>query len=225
VGALTASIAHQLNQPLAGILTNAQAAARLLGSDPPDLREARASLADIVEDDRRASEVIVRMRELLRRGPDSIAAVDINALVDDVSRLLSSDAIIRNVELVLRLDPAPAVVEGDRVQLQQVVLNLIVNALEAVAEAASTDRRVVLRSKVETHAIEVSITDRGAGFNFGVEQAFDAFHTTKPGSMGLGLFVAKSIVQAHAGAIRAENNREGGATVSFTLPLAPAGPA
>jgi signal transduction histidine kinase/integral membrane sensor domain MASE1 len=223
VGALTASIAHQLNQPLAGILTNAQAATRLLGSDPPDLGEARASLADIVEDDRRASEVILRMRELLRRDPGSIGAVDVNALVGDVSRLLSSDAIIRNVELFLRLDARPAVVEGDRVQLQQVVLNLIVNALEAAAGGAPADRRVVVRSAVDRDAVEVAVVDRGPGFDGAEDRAFDAFYTTKTDGMGLGLFIAKSIVQAHAGVIHAANNRERGATVAFRLPLAPHG--
>ena len=220
MGALTASIAHQLNQPLAAILSNAQAAARLLGGNSPNLDEVRASLKDIVEDDRRASEVIVRMRELLRHDPGSLAAVDINTLVADVSHLLSSDAIIRNVELVLRLDPLPAIVRGNRVQLQQVVLNLIVNALEAVADGSSSDRRVIVRSLVAQDVVEVSVVDRGAGFNGSEERAFEAFYTTKPNGMGLGLSIAKSIVQAHEGVVQVASNREGGATVSFRLPLA-----
>jgi signal transduction histidine kinase/integral membrane sensor domain MASE1 len=221
VGALTASIAHQLNQPLAGILTNAQAAARLLQGDSPDLEEARASLGDIVEDDRRASEVIVRMRELLRRDSGAIAEVDMNALVGDVVRLVSSDAIIRNVELALQLAPARAVVRGDRVQLQQVVLNLLLNALEAAAERSLPDRRVVVRSTSDGHSVEVSVADRGTGFNGAQDRAFDAFYTTKRDGMGLGLSIAKSIVQAHAGVIHAADHRDGGAVVSFRLPLAP----
>jgi signal transduction histidine kinase/integral membrane sensor domain MASE1 len=225
VGALTASIAHQLNQPLAGILTNAQAATRLLGGDPPDLDEARASLRDIVEDDRRASEVILRMRELLRHDSDSLAELDINGLVSDVVRLLSSDAIIRNVDLVLRLDPVPAVVQGDSVKLQQVVLNLILNALEAVAEHATADRRVIVRSRVDRDVVEVSVVDRGMGFSGAEERAFEPFFTTKRAGMGLGLYIAKSIVQAHEGLMHATTNREGGATVSFSLPLAHPGAA
>jgi two-component system sensor kinase FixL len=225
VGALTASIAHQLNQPLAGILTNAQAATRLLGGDPPDLDEARASLRDIVEDDRRASEVILRMRELLRHDSDSLAELDINGLVSDVVRLLSSDAIIRNVNLVLRLDPVPAVVQGDSVKLQQVVLNLILNALEAVADHATADRQVIVRSRVDRDVVEVSVVDRGMGFSGAEERAFEPFFTTKRAGMGLGLYIAKSIVQAHEGLMHATTNREGGATVSFSLPLAHPGAA
>lgn len=220
VGALTASIAHQLNQPLTGILSNAQAAARLLWGDPPDVDEARASLADIVQDSRRASEVIVRMRELLRHDDGSAAEVEINTLAGDVARLLSSDAIMRNVTLVLHLDPRAAIVRGDRVQLQQVVLNLIVNAFDAVADGATRDKRVVLRSGIGADDVEVAVVDRGPGFKGCEDRAFDAFFTTKPGGMGLGLSIAKSIVQAHHGVVRAADNPGGGATVSFRLPLA-----
>jgi two-component system sensor kinase FixL len=151
--------------------------------------------------------------------------VDINTLVGDVVRLLSSDAIIRNVELELRLDPGPAVVRGDRVQLQQVVLNLIVNALEAMADRTVADRRVVVGSRSDGRFVEVSVIDRGAGFNGAEDHAFDAFYTTKRSGMGLGLSIAKSIVQAHDGVVRAANNRDGGATVSFRLPLAHPGTA
>ena len=223
VGALTSSIAHQLNQPLAGILANAQAAARLLGTDPPDLDEARASLADIVEDDRRARDVIVRMRELLRHDSGAVEEVEVNALVAGVVRLLSSDAVIREVDVALCLDPTPAIVRGDQVQLQQVVLNLLFNALEAAGDPAAVERQVIVRSACEGGFVEVSVADSGAGFNGGADRAFEAFYTTKRDGMGLGLSIAKSIVQAHGGVVRAADNRDGGATVSFRLPMAPAG--
>ena len=221
MGALTASIAHQLNQPLTGILSNAQAARRFLAAAAPDLDEARASLEDIMEDDRRATEVILRMRDLLRKDDGLLADIDLNALVGDVVRLVSSDAIIRNVALVTQLEAGAAVVRGDRVQLQQVVLNLIVNALEAFGERRTRDRRVIVRSSLAArNLVEISVSDNATGFDGGEEFAFEAFHTTKAGGMGLGLSIARSVVEAHAGVIRAADNREGGATVSFRVPLA-----
>jgi C4-dicarboxylate-specific signal transduction histidine kinase len=220
MGALTASIAHQLNQPLTGIMANAQAAQRFLAASSPDLQEVRTSLQDIMEDDRRASEVIVRMRELLRKDNVSPAEIEINGLVRDVVRLLTSDAIIRNVAVVLQLDDGPALVRGDRVQLEQVVLNLIVNALEALDARGARDRRVLVRSgRSGRRFVEVSISDNGPGFDGALASVFEAFFTTKPAGMGLGLSIARSVVEAHAGMIRAANNPEGGATVSFRLPL------
>lgn len=222
LGALTASIAHQLNQPLTGILTNAQAARRFLAGSAPDLEEARLTLDDIMQDDRRASEVIVRMREFLRKDTGPIQNVDLHAVVREVARLVSSAAIIRNTELILNLDEAPAIVHGDRVQLQQVVLNLIVNALEAFGESRPSDRRIVVGSCCSRgDVVEIEVTDNGEGFKGLEESAFEAFYTTKPGGMGLGLSIARSIVEAHAGLIRAANKPDGGATVSFRVPLAP----
>ena len=220
MGALAASIAHQLNQPLTGILANAQAVSRVLAAPAPELAEARAALDDIIDDNRRASEVIVRMRELLRKGSATITEFDLSMLVGDVTRLLSSDAIIRGVSLVLDCDDAAAVVRGDRIQLQQVILNLIVNALESFPSESASDRRVVVRCKRATAGtVEVSVIDNGAGFDGIEDRAFEAFYTTKQNGMGLGLSIAKSIISAHSGGIRANSNAEGGATVSFTLPL------
>jgi C4-dicarboxylate-specific signal transduction histidine kinase len=221
MGALTASIAHQLNQPLTGILSNAQAARRLLAAAPPDLAEAGLALDDIIADDRRASDVIVRMREFLRKDTGRLEDVDLNAVIGDVARLVSSDAIIRNVELKLKLDRRPALVRGERVQLEQAVLNLVVNALEAFGEPHRADRRVTVRSCCcSQDLVEVSVVDNGCGFNGAEEFAFEALYTTKQAGMGLGLSIARSIVEAHAGAIRARDNAEGGATVSFLLPVA-----
>lgn len=221
MGALTASIAHQLNQPLTGILANAQAARRLLAAPEPDLEEARRTLDDIMDDDRRAHEVIVRMRDFIRKDSGLTGPVDLNEVLNDVARLLNSDAVIRNVSIVLQSDGSAAVVHGDRVQLQQVVLNLIVNALESFAEPTARNRRVVVRSRCSGRdLVEVEVIDNGGGFIVPPESAFEALQTTKPAGMGLGLSIARSIIEAHAGSIRASNNPDGGATVSFRLPLA-----
>jgi signal transduction histidine kinase len=221
MGALTASIAHQLNQPLTGILLNAQAARRFLAAPQPDLPEVSASLEHIIEDERRASDVIVRMRDFLRKDHAVIEDIDLNALVAGVARLVGSDAVFRNVALALQLDGIPAVVRGDPVQLQQVVLNLIVNALEAFGEGTAGDRRIVVRSaRLGEDFVEISVSDTGPGFSGPADGLFDAFYTTKPGGMGLGLSIARSIVEAHAGTIHLATERSGGATVAFKLPLA-----
>ena len=219
LGALTASIAHQLNQPLTGILANAQAAQRLLAADVPDLQEASLALEDIMDDDRRASEVIVRMRQFLRKETGARENVDMNAVVKEVARLVSSDAIIRNVTLIIQRGRGPAIVCGDRVQLQQVVLNLFVNALEALGDSRRFDGRIVVRSGITADEfVEVSVTDNGAGFACAEESAFEALYTTKPAGMGLGLSISRSIVEAHEGVIRAANQPDGGACVAFRLP-------
>ena len=221
MGALAASIAHQLYQPLTGILTNAQAARRFLSATPPDVDEARASLSDIIDDDRRAGEVIERMRELLRKDTAAMTAVDLNTVVADVARLLSSDAGIGDVDVSLQLEGGRALVRGDRVQLQQVVLNLLMNAFDAV-RGRPADRRVVVRcARLDHEFVEVAVIDSGEGFTDNADNAFEAFYTTKQNGMGMGLSIARLIVEAHAGAIRAMNNTDGGATVCFKLPLLP----
>jgi signal transduction histidine kinase len=220
VNALTASIAHQVNQPLTGIISNAQAAARLLVGDNPDVSEARASLHDIVEDGRRAKDVVLQMRGLLRPDDGAIDEMDLNAVVADVGRLVAGDATLRGVALEFKLEKAPAVVRGDRVQLQQVILNLMVNAVDAVADLPSQNRRVLVQSQQNTREVEVTIDDRGPGFRGAEWQAFEPFYTTKPNGLGLGLSIAKSIVEAHAGCVRISDHGNGGARVWFRLPLA-----
>jgi len=222
MGALTASLAHQLNQPLTGVLTNAQAAQRFLQSPRPDLGEVRASLSDIVNDSRRARDVIVRVRELLSKSDGSREDVDLRSIVNDVVRVVTSDAIIRDAAIDLQLGVSPALVHGDRVQLQQVVLNLIVNALEAVADRPHGDRMVIVRcARTSDDSFDLAVIDSGPGFAPGDEETmFEAFHTTKRNGMGMGLSIARSIVEAHGGTIRAWNNTAGGATVCCTLPVA-----
>jgi signal transduction histidine kinase/integral membrane sensor domain MASE1 len=222
MGELAASLAHELSQPLTGILTNAQAARRFLEMQAPDLDELRSILSDIVDDDRRASEVIQRLRELLRKGEPTFAPVDLHRLIRDVVRLVSSDAVIRNVSLTLDLGVGSPIVRGDRVQLQQVVLNLLVNGLDAVAECAEDERTVAVRAgNTDVHTVHVWVEDAGAGLRPGTEAlVFEPFYTTKPAGMGMGLAIARSIVEAHGGLIWAVNNPTRGAAFHVALPLA-----
>jgi two-component system sensor kinase FixL len=222
IGELTASLAHELNQPLTGILANAQAALRFLQATPPDLLELRSILSDIVADDKRAGEVIRRLRALLRKEEVQFKLLDLNALIRDVVKLLSSDALIRNISVKLDLDPGPALVSGDVVQLQQVVLNLLLNAMEAMAECVEERRFITVQSRItEDTSVHVSVQDAGPGFRQGTNHlAFEPFYTTKPTGMGMGLAVSKSIIEAHGGLIWAVDNPLVGATLHFSLPAA-----
>jgi two-component system, LuxR family, sensor kinase FixL len=226
IGELTASLAHELNQPLTGILANAQAALRFLDTAPPDLPEIRDILKDIVDDDKRAAEVIRRLRGLLRKEEVRFRLLDLNALIRDVAKLLSSDAIIRNIAVRLELVPEPVFVSGDGVQLQQVVLNLLLNAMEAMTESAEDDARAItVRTEcTEAKAVHVAVQDAGTGFRKGTQHlVFEPFYTTKPSGMGMGLAISKSIIEAHGGLIWAGDNALGGATLHFTLPVAGSG--
>jgi signal transduction histidine kinase len=220
MGELTASLAHELNQPLTAILSNAQAAQRILHAGGADLAEIREILGDIVEDDKRAGDVIQRLRGFLKKGQLEFSTLDVGELVSQVARLVSSDAIIRNV--VVRLDLAIGLppIGGDRVQLQQVVLNLLMNGLDAMRECDASERTLVLRTFMASPAsVVVAVTDSGVGIKEAdLEQVFHAFYTTKPDGLGMGLAIARSIVEAHGGQLDARSNPEGGATFSFTLP-------
>ncbi len=217
VGELTASLAHELNQPLAAIMTNAQTAGRLLGAAPPDLPQIRTILEDIVKDDRRASDVIKRLRDLLRKGTLEMSRVDIAAIIRDVVDLLSSEAMIKRIRVFLDLDRDEVIVLGDRVQLQQVMLNLMHNAMEAIGER---EGRVFVRCRsVNTNVIRVSVTDTGPGIDEGAEElVFEPFYTTKREGMGMGLSIVRTILESHDGTIRALNNGRQGAQFEFTLP-------
>ena len=220
MGELTASLAHELNQPLTGILTNAQAARRLLEKVRPDLQELRAILQDIIEDDRRAAAVIQRLRELLRKGESEVSRLDLNALIRDVLKLLGSDTVIRNVSIALDLESGGTTVSGDRVQLEQVLLNLLLNAMEAMSERLGGDRTVVVRTRnTDGACVQASVEDGGPGLRPGThETVFEPFYTTKASGMGMGLAIARSIIEAHGGSIWAENSARG-ATFHFRLPL------
>ncbi len=223
MGELASSLAHQLNQPLTAILTNAQAASRFLAVTTPDLDEVRAIVQDIISDEKRAGDVIRRLRELLRKGGGDQLVLDLNALIRDIVDLLRSDAIIRNVRIVLHLNNGDLTVLGDRVELQQVILNLVLNAMDAVCEMPDGDRTVLVRTLHSPQAVSVMVQDAGPGLRPGTEDlVFEPFYTTKPSGMGMGLSIARSIVEAHGGWIRA-SNRERGATFEVRLPVASQG--
>jgi C4-dicarboxylate-specific signal transduction histidine kinase len=222
MGQLTASLAHQLNQPLAGILSNAQAARRMLNVDPPDLSAVRDTVVDIIDDDRRAGEVIRRMRDMMTKASSDPVITDANALIRDVVMLTRSDTIIRNVALMLELALEALHVRGDRIELQQVILNLLVNAMDAVTDQPVSRRAIVVRSEhLGDESVLVSVKDSGPGLRPGAEaNIFEPFFTTKPAGMGMGLAIARSIVESYGGRIWAANNGEGGATFFVRLPLA-----
>jgi signal transduction histidine kinase len=221
IGELTVSLAHQLRQPLAAILSNAQTAQDALESSAVDLAEIREILADIVEDDKRAAEVIGRLRGLLKKGSLEFTELDVNELVGEVARLVSADASLRNISLRLDLAPRLPVVPGDRVQVQQVVLNLVLNGLDALRDLGG-ERTLELWTAAEgAGAVRVGVRDSGTGIEeTDLEQVFEAFYTTKPDGLGMGLAIARSIVEAHGGRLTARNHPEGGAILSFTLPVA-----
>ena len=228
MGELAASLAHQLNQPLTSILSNAQVARRMLTSAPPNVTALPDIVADIIEEDKRAGEVIQRLREMLRRGAlETPVLLDLNAVVSDVVRLVSSDAVIRRVSLKFDADTATPVVSGGRVELQQVVLNLIMNAMDAVAGEPPASRLVSVqtRAQPDTSQVLLTVLDSGPGIAPQTEErVFEPFYSTKPSGMGIGLSVARSIVRSHGGTICAFNADEG-ARFELRLPLAsPEGP-
>jgi len=221
VGELTASLAHELNQPLTAILANAQAVRRILDAGQADLIEVRAIVDDIVDDDKRASDVIGRLRSLLKKGTLERSSVDMSELVGQVARLVAGDAVLRGVVIRLELAPDLPPVAADRVQLQQVVMNLILNGLDAMRDSAIGSRILLLRTAREGEgSVAVTVQDSGAGIeSTEVGHVFDAFYTTKANGLGMGLAIVKSIVEAHGGRVEARNNPKRGATFSFALPI------
>lgn len=225
MGELAASVAHELNQPLGAILANAEAADLFLKQDPPALGELRDILADIRKDDERAGEVIRRMRSLLRKREMEMQPLDLNSVVEDMFRLVSGDAALRKTTLSAELSPRLPAVRGDRIHLQQVLLNLAMNAMEAMARQPPAKRRLVVHTgRVADDTVEVSVTDSGPGIEpTTLPRLFEPFYTTKTNGMGMGLSIARTIIQAHRGRIWAENHAPDGATFRFTLPVASGG--
>jgi signal transduction histidine kinase len=213
-GELTASIAHEINQPLGAILTNAETADAILKSPTPDI------VKDILQDDRRASEVIRRMRSLLTKAPFELKSLDLNDVVRETVEFLSTLAVGRKVELVSVITPDALPMLGDRIQLQQVILNLVVNAIDAMADMPSENRIISIRtSRVEDFA-ELSVSDRGSGIpEDKLKEVFEPFYTSKAEGMGMGLSIARTIIEAHNGLISARNQVHGGASFRIRLPL------
>jgi two-component system, LuxR family, sensor kinase FixL len=219
---LAASLAHELNQPLTAILANAHAAERLMAAKPPDLEEVGAILKDIVKDNNRAGEIIWRMRALARRENLEFARVDLPTVVKDVILLLHSDAILHNVRIRLDLGPGLAPVRGDRVQLQQVVLNLLLNAFDAMKDFSAMEREIQLWIVAEGDvSLRLGVRDCGMGVGGKIlDKIFEPFYTTKHNGLGMGLSISRSIVEAHGGRLWAEcNDPEPGTTFYFTLPV------
>ncbi len=221
VGELTASIAHEINQPLGAILSNADAARMLLDRESPPLDEIRSILADIRADDLRASEIIRHIRTLTRKREMQVELLDLTHEAFEVMRLVSVEARRRGVTFVTEFTGAPVRVRGDRVHLQQVLMNLILNGIEAMAATPEADRRLRVRtSRKDNGQVRVSVSDSGQGIQpEKLPRLFESFFTTKEDGMGLGLAIARSIVDAHGGRIFAENNVNGGATFWFELPF------
>jgi signal transduction histidine kinase len=219
-GELTASIAHEINQPLGAILTNAETADAILKSPTPDIAELRDIVKDILQDDRRAGEVIRRMRSLLKKAPFELKNLDFNDIVRDTVEFLSSLAVGRKIELVsvIASDALPTI--GDRTQLQQVILNIVVNGIDAMNDTPNQDRILSIRtSRVENFA-ELSVSDRGPGIpEDKLKEVFEPFFTSKAEGMGMGLSIARTIIEAHRGLIWAKNRDQGGATFWIRLPL------
>ncbi|WP_277185066.1 nitrogen regulation protein NR(II) [Caballeronia sp. BR00000012568055] len=220
LGELAASLAHELNQPLTAILSNAQAAQRFMNRDPIDLDEVREILGDLVADNNRASEILRRIRALVKKGELERAPVSIASVIGDVALLVHSDAIVRGIRVVLDVDPQLPFVRGDKIQLQQVLLNLLLNAFDAMNDSTARVAVVSAMREEGTDMVRVSVRDEGHGLPPALaDQLFRPFCTSKRDGLGLGLSISRTIVEMHGGRIWAQNNAERGATFSFTLPM------
>ena len=220
-GELTASIAHEINQPLTSILNNAETANVILQSSSPDIAELKHIVDDILQDDQRATEVIWRMRSLLKKAPFELKNMDVNDLARETVAFLSKLAIARKIELVSVITPDALPILGDRIQLQQVILNLVVNAIDAMRDTPSRHRIIdILTSRIENFA-ELTVADRGPGIpEDQIKEVFEPFFSSKAAGMGIGLSIARTIIEAHHGTIWAQNLDDGGAAFRIRLPLA-----
>jgi signal transduction histidine kinase len=219
MGELAASLAHELNQPLTAILSNAQAAQRFLAADPTDLKTIQEILRDIIADNSRASEVIRRLRALARKEPREYTAIDLADIIREVVQLIHSDAVLNNVSVSLLCSPDSHRAWGDKTQLTQVVLNLLLNAFDSMKDGPADERRVVVRIEQDGDDImKVAVSDRGRGLSEDkLEKIFEPFFTTKRDGMGMGLTISRSLIEAHGGRLWAENNPDRGATFNFTV--------
>jgi PAS domain S-box-containing protein len=220
LGELSSALVHELRQPLTAILCNVQAAQLLLARDNFDLQQVHDIHNDILADDKRAGEVIDRLRVLIKRGEFQQQPLEANQLIRDVLRLMNHELTGRSVRIVTDLTQGSLSVHGDRVQLQQVLLNLILNAVDSMSQPANNDRTLTLRSRRTADSlIQISVSDTGHGIAPGDEEAiFESYYTTKPEGLGLGLSLSRSILTAHGGHLRVENHGSNGATFHCTIP-------
>jgi PAS domain S-box-containing protein len=223
MGQLTASIAHEVKQPIAATVSNAQAALRWLGRQPPDLEEVRQALAHIVQDGKRAGDVVSRIRDLIKKAPPREDRLDVNRAIREVIELTRGEAFKNGVSVQTELVDGLPLIQGDRVQLQQVMLNLMINAVEAMGGVNHGSRELLISTgKSDTGGVCVAVRDSGPGLTpAALERLFEPFYTTKPGGLGLGLSICRSIIEAHGGRLCVSANVPRGATFQFTLPVHP----
>jgi C4-dicarboxylate-specific signal transduction histidine kinase len=221
MGEMAGALAHELNQPLTGIVNNASAARRFIAKGRADLPKLDVLFEAVVEDGRRAGEIIRGIRGMVQKGQEVRSLVNLNDVIAGVLRFVRSDALEHQCLVVTEPDPGLPLVEADRVQLQQVLLNLVMNAFEAMRETPPAERRVIIRSERESDdRVRVSVRDFGTGLpTEEPEQIFERFFSTKRDGMGMGLAIARSIIASHGGELAAANAQGGGAYVYFSLPV------
>jgi len=220
LGELAASIAHEVNQPIAAVVTNAEAALRFLGRHPPDLEEVREGLHSIIKDANRAGDVIGRIRELMKKAPPRKDRMDINEAIHEVIELTRGEAVKSGASVQTALGEGLPLIEGDRVQLQQVALNVIINAVQAMSDAEGPRELTITTAQAEPNGVLVAVKDTGPGLApASLEQLFAPFYTTKPGGLGMGLSISRSIVEAHGGRLWVTANPPRGVVFQFTLPV------
>jgi len=220
IGELTAIIAHEVSQPLAAILINLDATEKLLQMKPLEMEAVRSALADIRHDNLRATEAVRRIRAFSKRNETEMQIVHLNSLIEDVLQLVNGDAMRRHVRVHTHFDVNVPEVLGDRIGLQQVILNLVVNGMDAVADLPANERSIWVDTSRKNHEVVIRVKDLGHGIAKEVfSRVFESFFTTKREGIGLGLSISRSIIEAHGGAIWAENNHDRGATFCVTLPV------
>ena len=221
LGELTASIAHEVNQPLAAVVTNGEACLRWINRDVPDMDEAKSAVTRMISEARRASDVIAKLRALSRKSKPEKIDVDIKDVVEEVALLIQRELVNHRVSLQLDFPQVVPTAIGDRIQLQQVIMNLLINGIQAMAAVSDRPRQLVVQAREhEAGQIIVSVTDTGVGFPEDEEtRLFQSFYTTKNEGMGMGLSISRSIIEAHGGRIWASRNPDAGVTFQFTLPI------
>jgi PAS domain S-box-containing protein len=226
MGELIASLAHEINQPLTAILSNAVAAERFLSQPQPDIGEVRQILEDIVRDDRRASDVVRKVRALAKKEKPREEILDLNRTIQEVVGLIRGESVLHGLSITMERTDALQKIRGDRVQLQQVILNLILNSAAAMRNTPRDQRKIIVRTAMaDRGTVKASVMDFGTGIDENtIERLFEPFYTTKPEGLGMGLSISQRIIKSHGGTMEASNNKEGGATFAFTLPVHDGGP-
>ncbi len=220
MGQLTGSIAHELNQPLTGILSNAQAAELLINNDQIEKKEFKNIITDIIADTKRAGDIIRNLREMFREHKGEYVPVDVNSIIEDVKKLLHSDFVMKQVKIDYSLALSLPPVNGNKLQLQQVLVNLIMNSEQAMSDMEREDRKILIFTKYDENYVKVWVEDFGPGIDAeNIDRIFEPLATWKSGGTGMGLAIGNSIIEAHGGKMWAENRQEGGARVGFKLPI------